>query len=172
MRTVLRISALAATLVVAGCTDDLPMAAPTVSGDGATAADAWGPETPPFNLEVVLRGDGFGLVKFRQPNDGAAVIYLDTWLRDMTPGAELALERAVDLVVDDVCTSTAWLRLGRGLQPQSLVADAGGTAREALFRDVSAFAPGSGFDIHFRVVNVQTQAVVLESDCYQFRISL
>ena len=41
-----------------------------------------------------------------------------------------------------------------------------------LFRDVSAFAPGSGFDIHFRVVNVQTQAVVLQSDCYQFRISL
>jgi len=25
----------------------------------------WGPETPNFNLEVVLRGEGFGLVKFR-----------------------------------------------------------------------------------------------------------
>jgi hypothetical protein len=33
----------------------------------------WGPETPSFNLEVILRGEGFGLVKFRQPNDGTFI---------------------------------------------------------------------------------------------------
>ena len=75
-------------------------------------------------------------------------------------------------MVDDNCTSTAWLTLGKGLQPQSIVTDAGGTGRAELFRNVSAFQPGSEFDIHFRVVNVQTQAVALESACYQFRISL
>ena len=37
----------------------------------------WGPETPPFNLEVVLHGQGFGLVKFRQPNDDKLIINLD-----------------------------------------------------------------------------------------------
>ena len=45
----------------------------------------WGPETPNFNLEVVLRGDGFGLVKFRQPNDNALIIHLDVWVRDLEP---------------------------------------------------------------------------------------
>jgi hypothetical protein len=33
-----------------------------------------------FNLEVVLRGDGFSLVKFRQPNDADKIVYLDTWV--------------------------------------------------------------------------------------------
>ncbi len=34
----------------------------------------WGPETPHFNLQVILRGDGFGLVKFPQPNDEALIM--------------------------------------------------------------------------------------------------
>jgi hypothetical protein len=136
------------------------------------AGDSWGPETPNFNLEITLRGDGFGLVKFRQPNDADAVIYLDAWVRGLAPNTEYVLQRAVDAVVDDDCTSTAWLTLGKGLQPQSILTDEGGTGRAALFRNVSAFQPGTEFDIHFRVVNVQTQAVALESECYQFRISL
>jgi len=45
----------------------------------------WGPETPNFNLEVILRGDGFGHVKFRQPNDDALIVYLDTWVRGLEP---------------------------------------------------------------------------------------
>src|SRR6476659_3303945 len=67
----------------------------------------WGPETPNFNLEVVLRGEGFGLVKFRQPNDEAFIIHLDVWLRDLAPNTSYLLQRAVDTNVDDNCTSTA-----------------------------------------------------------------
>ena len=138
----------------------------------ATGAMAWGPETPHFNLEVVLRGQGFGLVKFRQPNDGEAVIYLDTWVRDLAPNTSYLLQRAVDPVVDGNCTSTSWLTLGKGLTPQAITTDDRGTGREALFRSVAAFPVGSEFDIHFRLIDQATSAVVLESSCYAFTISL
>jgi hypothetical protein len=162
-------------LLIGACsTDESAPTAPTSSAEPAPslAGASWGPETPNFNLEIVLRGDGFGLIKFRQPNDDAAIIYLDTWLRALAPNTEYLLQRAVDVTVDDNCTSTAWLTLGKGLQPQSIVTNQEGTGREQLFRNVGAFPAGTGFDIHFRVVNAQTQAVVLESACYQFRISL
>ena len=159
-------------LLVGGCsTESQTPSSPTTSAPAFDGV-SWGPETPDFNLEVILRGDGFGLVKFRQPNDADAIIYLDVWVHDLAPNTEYVLQRAVDATVDDDCTSTAWLTLGRGLQPQSIVTDAGGTGRAALFRNVAAFQPGTEFDIHFQVVNVQTQAVVLQSECYQFRISL
>jgi hypothetical protein len=143
-------------------------------GDASSGATAQGvgPETPNFNLEVVLRGDGFGLVRFRQPNDDAAIVYLDTWLRDMKAAAAYRLQRAVDASVDDDCTSQAWLTLGKGLTPQAITTDERGTGREELWRNLSAFPVGSEFDIHFRVVEDVTQAVVLQSECYQFRISL
>jgi hypothetical protein len=130
----------------------------------------WGPETPYFNLEVVLRGDGFGLVKFRQPNDDAFIVNLDVWLRDLAPNTSYLLQRAVDTNVDDNCTSTAWLTLGQGLQPQSITTGATGTGREKLFRMLPP-APGSEFDIHFRVIDEATSVVVLTSKCYQFTIS-
>ena len=130
----------------------------------------WGPETPNFNLEVILRGEGFGRVKFRQPNDDAFIVYLDVWLRDLAPNTTYLLQRAVDTNVDDDCTSTAWLTLGKGLQPQSIMTDETGTGQEELFRSLPAL-PGSEFDIHFRVIEEQTSAVVLTSKCYQFTIS-
>jgi hypothetical protein len=161
-------------LLVLGCSTDGPSpTSPTATATGpALAAASWGPETPNFNLEVILRGDGFGHIKFRQPNDAEAVIYLDPWVRGLAPNTEYVLQRAVDVVVDDDCTSTAWLTLGKGLQPQSILTDARGTGRAELFRNVSASPVGAEFDIHFRVVNVQTQAVALESACYQYRVSL
>ena len=131
----------------------------------------WGPETPNFNLEVVLRGEGFGLVKFRQPNDEAFIINLDVWLRNMTPNTSYLLQRAVDPVVDDNCTSNAWLTLGKGAVAQSITTDENGTGRESLFRNVAAFPPGTEFDIHFRVIEQATGIVVLTSQCYQFTIS-
>ena len=131
----------------------------------------WGPETPSFNLEVILRGDGFGHVKFRQPNDDTFIIYLDVWLRDLAPNTSYLLQRAVDTNVDDNCTSTSWLTLGKGLQPQSIITDDTGTGREELFRSVAAFPPGSEFDIHFRVIEEATSTVVLTSQCYQFTIT-
>lgn len=130
----------------------------------------WGPETPSFNLEVILRGEGFGHVKFRQPNDDAFIVYLDVWLRDLAPNTSYLLQRAVDTNVDDNCTSSSWLTLGKGLQPQSITTDATGSGREELFRILPA-SPGSEFDIHFRVIEEATSAVVLTSQCYQFRIS-
>lgn len=132
----------------------------------------WGPETPNFNLEVVLRGDGFGLVKFRQPNDADAIVYLDTWVRDLKPTTAYRLQRAVDTTVDDDCTSQMWLTLGKGSMPQAIMTDDRGTGREQLWRNLGAFPPGSQFDIHFRVIEDATQAVALQSGCYQFRISL
>src|SRR4051812_16676916 len=59
------------------------------------------PATPPFNDEIVLRGDGFGLVKFRQPKDADKIVYLDTWVRDLAPNTAYLLQRAVDVNVND-----------------------------------------------------------------------
>ena len=145
--------------------------APTVARPSKTSSQSWGPETPHFNLQVVLRGDGFGLVKFRQPNDGASIIYLDTWVRGLAPNTSYVLQRAVDTNVDGECTSTGWLTLGKGLVAQAIVTDSDGTGRADLFRDVGAFPAGSRFDIHFRVINAGTAAVVLQSGCYEFTIS-
>jgi hypothetical protein len=140
----------------------------------APSGSPWGPETPPFNLQAALRpvGDsGFGLVKFRQPNDSALIVNLDVWVRDLAPDTNYSLQRAVDVTVDDQCTSTGWLTLGKGLQPEPIITDASGTGGASLFRDLSAFAPGSRFDIHFRVVETVRMTPVLESGCYQFVIS-
>lgn len=141
----------------------------------AGAGPPWGPETPNFNLQVVLRdvtgGPGFGLVKFRQPNDAEFTIYLDTWVRDLAPNHNYLLQRAVDAVVDDNCTSTGWLTLGKGLAPQAITTDEKGDRREELFRVVPG-VPGLQFDIHFRVIDAGTGAVVLESGCYQFTVSM
>jgi hypothetical protein len=131
-------------------------------------------EVPTFNLEVILRGEGkaFGLVKFRQDVDPSKIITLDTWVRDLQPNHSYLLQRAVDPinVVDGNCTSTSWLTLGKGLAPQSLTTDDTGTGRESLWRDVSAVPNGSTFDIHFRVVDATSMAVVLTSDCYQYMV--
>jgi hypothetical protein len=155
-------------LVLAGCSND------TSTPTGVLAprqASQWGPETPNFNLEVILRGDGFGLVKFRQPNDDALVITLDTKVRGLEPNTAYVLQRAADTNLDGICSSTAWLTLGKGLVPQTITTDDRGTAEESLFRDVRALGVGATFDIAFRVVNVATSAVVLTSDCYRYTIS-
>jgi len=158
-------------IALAGCRADTT--APTgLLMPTQSSRSQWGPETPKFNLEVVLRGDdGFGLVKFRQPNDDARIINLDVWVRDLAPSTEYVLQRAADRTLDGVCPAGGWLTLGRGTTPQSITTDDRGTGRESLFRDVSAFPVGTTFDIWFRVVNVATQAVVLTSDCYRYTIS-
>jgi len=136
-----------------------------------TLSAAWGPETPPFNNEVILRGDGFGLVKFRQPNDDALIINLDTWIRGLEPNTAYVLQRAADTNLDGICSSTAWLTLGKGLVPQTITTDDRGTGRESLSRNVGALGVGATFDITFRVLNATTSAVVLTSDCYRYTIS-
>lgn len=138
----------------------------------ATAGPPWGPETPNFNLEVILRppsdgGSGFGHVKFRQPNDADKIVYLDTWVRDLAPNHKYVLQRAVDApnVVDGNCTSDAWLDLGE------IPTDDRGTGSAALFRNLPS-SVGTTFEIHFQVVDAGTRAPVLESGCYQFTVSI
>jgi hypothetical protein len=157
-------------MALAACTDTA-IGPPVTVASGLAPTAAWGPETPNFNLEVVLRGQGFGLVTFRQPNDDALIINLDTWVRDLTPNASYRLQRAVDTTIDGTCTSTSWLTLGKGLTPATIDTDERGTGRAELFRSVAAFPVGSRFDIHFQVVDANTGAVVLQSDCYTFTIS-
>jgi len=142
--------------------------------NNAVTPNAVTPAQPPFNLEVILRGEGnrFGLVKFRQDNDADKIITLDTWVRNLEPNHQYLLQRAVDAInmVDGNCTSTSWLTLGKGLTPQSITTDENGTGREELWRSVSALASGSAFDIHFRVVDALSMTVILTSDCYEYKV--
>jgi hypothetical protein len=137
----------------------------------------WGPATPNFNLEVVLRpvadapDNGFGLVKFRQPNDADKIAYLDVWVRDLAANGSYNLQRATDTNVNAACAGTNWLTLGQGLVPVAITTDENGTGRADLFRNLSAIPLGTEFDMQFRVIDAVTSAVVLESACYQFTIS-
>jgi len=129
-------------------------------------------ETPLYNLQVILRGDNksFGLVKFRQDNDAVKIVTLDTWVRDLKPNHSYLLQRAVDTQIDGNCTGTAWLTLGRGLEPQAIETNADGTGRVTLFRDLAAIPSGSTFDIHFQVIDATTMVVVLTSGCYTYTV--
>jgi hypothetical protein len=170
-----------------GCVSVLAMAcsgrgvsptAPTAGSDGAAAAARAGSsqspaaaEQPPFNLEAILRGDGFGHVKFRQEQDSTHnIVNLDVWVRDLLANTSYSLQRATDTTLDGVCTGTNWLTLGEGSTPHPIVTDDRGTARAALWRDLSAVAPGTTFDIYFRLIENGTTPVhvALQSDCYRF----
>jgi hypothetical protein len=150
----------------------LVVATASLLAAAAAQADGWGPATPDFNLEVILRPaaggpDGaFGHVKFRQPKDEAKIIYLDTWVRDLAPGHKYLLQRAVDPTPNDDCASNGWATLGE------ILTDDTGTGRAALSRDVSMVPTGMEFDIHFQVVDAANPTVaVLESGCYQYVVS-
>jgi hypothetical protein len=152
--------------------------APTAGSNGAPAVAATGSsqlqaaaEQPPFNLEAILRGDGFGHVKFRQERDSTHnIVSLDVWVRDLLATTSYSLQRATDATLDGVCTGTNWLTLGEGSTPHPIVTDDTGTARAALWRDLSAVAPGTTFDIYFRLIENDTAQVhvALQSDCYRF----
>ncbi|HEY7635320.1 MAG TPA: hypothetical protein VH763_07245 [Gemmatimonadales bacterium] len=127
-------------------------------------ASSWGPESPKFNLEVILRGDGFGHVKFRQPNDQEFRIYLDVWVRDLAANATYTVQRGAVGPADGNCTDAVnWLTLG------TVSTDERGTGTAALTRVVPSL-PGATFDIQFRVLDA-SGAVVLSSTCYQYTIS-
>jgi len=95
-------------------------------------------------------------------------------VRDLEANHSYLLQRAVDTVADGNCTGTGWLTLGKGLEPQAITTDERGTGREALFRNLAAVPVGAQFDIHFRVIDAATTAVVvvLESGCYQYTVSV
>jgi hypothetical protein len=156
-------------LLLAACSDDR-VTSPVERASSVRSAASWGPESPPFNLEAVLRGDdgGFGLVRFRQPNDGNRIVHLDVWVRELAPNSNYRLRRAVDTQPDGICSSSSWLTLGKGRAPATIDTDARGTGRAELFRDLGGVPVGTSFDIHFQVVDATTGAVVLSSGCYRF----
>ncbi|HAH25224.1 MAG TPA: hypothetical protein DCL77_15950 [Prolixibacteraceae bacterium] len=129
------------------------------------------PKVPPFNFEVILRGneDQLGLIKFRQDSGAAKIVTLDTKVRNLEPNHEYLLQRAVD-AFDGICTSTAWLTLGKGLTPQSILTDEEGNGSEILWRNISAIPSGTTFDIHFRLVDAVSMTQVLNSDCYAYMV--
>jgi hypothetical protein len=142
----------------------------------AYASSASNPDRAKFNLVIHLRPDhvraekGFGQVKFRQPEDADTIVYLDVRLRNLAPARAYSLQRATDTTVDGDCTGTNWLTLGQGPVPQAITTDGDGNADAALFRDLSAIPVGTEFDIHFRLLDAGTGAVVLRSSCHQFAV--
>ena len=163
-----------AAIAMTAC-QDRPTAPRTLSASNGVADRSTG-DTPNYNLELILRpagtGDGFGHVKFRQDgNDGVQRIDLGVWVRDLEPGTEYLLQRAVDANLDGVCTGTNWLTLGEGPVPQSITTDDRGSAKQDLFR-VVLNPPGSTFDIIQRIIRKgdATMHAVLISDCFQFSV--
>lgn len=149
------------------CTGATPTAPSTsLVPIGLASADvSTSPAEPPFNLEVILRGDGFGHVKFRQEKDPTQNVYfMDVWVRDLLPNTSYSLQRAVDVVADGVCTGTTWGTIGQGATPQPILTDETGTGRAELWR--SPPPNPVPVDNHFRVIQTGTTNVVLHSDCY------
>jgi hypothetical protein len=155
-------------LLISACQKDATLNSNSVSNTEISKSQT--PANPPFNIEVILRSDGkaFGHIKFRQDNDVTKIISLETWVRDLEPNHEYELQRAVDQILDGNCTGTNWLTLGKGLVPQSILTDDNGTGNEDLWRDISTVVTGSTFDIHFRIIDKTTSAIVLTSDCYVY----
>jgi hypothetical protein len=139
-------------------------------GPSSSAVEASAEAVPPrFNLQAVLRGDGFGLVGLRQERDPTQdILYMDVWVRDLLPNTSYSLQRAVDAPQDGICTGTNWLAMGQGTTPHPIVTDEKGTGRAQLWRAVPATALGS--DIHFRVIQTGTSNVALQSDCYKLLV--
>src|SRR5207247_9444249 len=106
-----------------------------------------------------------GVVKFCHPNDADKSVYLDVWVRDLAPNHSYNLQRATDTNVNDACTGLNWLTLGQGLVPHAITTDETGTGRADLFRNLATIPLDTPFDIHFRVIDTETSAVVLESAC-------
>jgi hypothetical protein len=147
------------------------LAALTVAAAAVHAASADG--TPPYNFHAVLEatdGPGSGKVKFRQPGDEPQVVYLNTRVRDLLPNRSYRLQRATDAVVNDNCTGTNWLTLGRdNFTPQAIETNHQGRGHARLSRDLTGLPRGLQLDIHFRVID-DADAVVLVSPCYQFTV--
>ena len=116
-------------------------------------------------------GHGFGLVVFRQPEDADKVVFLDVGVLNLAPNHSYLLQRATDSTVDDVCTGTNWLTLGRGPAPQAITTNALGFGVAHLFRDLASVPTGTRLDIHFRVIDAVSSAVVLTSTCHQFTVN-
>jgi hypothetical protein len=137
-------------------------------------------ELGPYNLDVKLyssetvkfdsKSSGFGFIKFRQDPNVPLTITLDTWVFNLAPDHDYLLQRAVNPITDNDCTSTAWLTLGKGLVSQPIHTDDFGNGMENLFRNVPASSEGTTYRIHFQIIDAVSLATVLTSDCDQYTV--
>lgn len=154
----------------------LAMLAGASPAAAAAQADAVTPDSE-RNFVALLRpvsgepAHAFGVVLFRQPHDAEKVVFLDVWTLGLARNHSYSLQRATDTTVDDTCTGTNWLTLGRGLEPQAIETNELGFGRAHLFRDLATVPDGMRFDIQFRVIDSITQVVVLASSCHQYTVS-
>jgi len=161
-------------LILAGCSEKAEVL-PVVPGEESANARTWNSANHPnYDLNVLLsatsNGPELGFIKFRQNEGEPQLIHLDTRVHGLEPNTNYLLQRAVDTALDGNCTSTTWLTLGKGLDPQAIVTNDKGFGEAELFRSVSAIPVGSTFDIHFQIIKEGTLDVVLSSDCYQYTV--
>lgn len=129
-----------------------------------------------YNLNVFLIGltensRASGFINFHQDPDTARIIALGTRVSHLEPNHSYILERAVNPITDTTdCSSTAWLKLGRGLVPKAIHTDEHGMGHADLWRNVTAIPRGTSFHIHFQVVDSATMAPVLTSGCYEYTV--
>jgi hypothetical protein len=133
------------------------------------------PLNPLYDLDVRLQSDskdgGDGFIKYRQNPDTARVITLDTRVTHLLSNHSYLLQRAVNPIADITgCSSNAWLTLGEGLQPKSLVTNTHGDGSAKLWRDITGIPRGTAFHIRFRIVDEATLAPVLTSDCFDYTV--
>jgi hypothetical protein len=134
------------------------------------------PDNTGYNLNVTLTGENktgpksYGYIEFRQDPDTSRIIDLNTWVYHLEPNHSYQLQRAVNPITDPGCSSTAWLTLGLGLQPQDIVTDEHGNGNADLWRAVTTIARGTQFHIHFQIIDAATQLPVLASDCYDYTV--
>lgn len=133
--------------------------------------------SPNRSQQIMLHGSGWGRAQFRQPEDGTARIIFVTWLRDLRPFTTYLLQQALDPVVDGVCTGgttdpAEWVTVGAGTKPFTIMTDERGSFHAPLYRDLPRRLVGTAFDIHLRIVEKATGAVVQESDCFHFEVNL
>lgn len=126
----------------------------------------------PYNLDVNLTGSGnaTGSILFRQDPDTIKIVTLETKVDKLLPNHEYLLQRAVDTQIDGNCTGTMWLTLGKGLTPRSIFTDPYGKGTEILWRDLSALASGTVFDIHFQILDAANMSILLNSGCHQYTV--
>ena len=134
------------------------------------------PDIGPYNLDVILHSKGknfasTGFIKFRQDAGVPLTITLGTWVINLQPNHSYLLQRAVNPIADVTgCSSTAWLTLGKGLQPLAIHTDGHGAGEADLFRNVPASLKGTSYHIHFQVVDSVSLTPVLVSECYDYTI--
>ena len=167
----MRYLAIALCALTIACSGATPTAPNLEVAPGSRLSESGGTSSttspvPHFNLNAILRGDGFGLLKLRQEKDPTQdILFMDVWIRDLLPNMNYDLQRAVDSPQDGVCTGTNWLTMGQGTAPHAILTDDQGTGRAELWRALPM--TGTQSDIHFRVVPTGTGNVVLRSDCYR-----